>query len=245
MNGRFGAFKKNDQSRSATTKTQEYVAEPRPTEVCRYVFPLNNCGSKQIIIAHDVNQDFAPVFTIEKTGGLGIRISQEGFQSLCNNKDYISEYFGSSEPSYRQESINLSTGEVLQFKQQWGNNLAVLKNTTDEKYQVTFAKQTWDGLKNLLPLLDCILLKMNHFKPEIMKIFIASAKLLKTALPTEYTTQNSPFVNHGNVSEILQNLDFNNLQYDVVQNNLFDSHQMFIELRTLCVKELITYMYYV
>lgn len=245
MNSRFGAYKKNFQSRATTNKTQEYVAEPRPTEVCRFVFPLNNCGSKQVIIAHDVSQDFTPVFTIEKTGGLGVRISQEGYKSLCSNMDYISAYFESSETPYRQEVINLSSTEVLQFKQQWGNNLAVLKNTPDEKYQVTFAKQTWDGLKNVLPLLDCILLKMNHFQPEIMKMFIATAKLMKSTLPTEYTIPNSPYVNLESVSEIFRVMTFNDLGYDVEQNNLFDPHQMFIELRTFCIKELVNYMYFV
>lgn len=218
---------------------------PKPTEICRYVYFVNNCGSKQIGLAYDVNIDFAPVFTIEKTGGYGVRISEEGLRMLWSSCDYITEYFSSDEVKDRREVLALTNSEVLEFKQRWGRNLATFKSLQDDKQQVTIARATWDGLRNLFPLLNLVLEKMLQSRSEVQKLFVSTAKLLKRCVPVEYSMMNSPFLNYDNVSQVVKNLNFSDLEIETSTNHMYDENELFLEMITLCEKELINYMYYV
>jgi hypothetical protein len=241
--GRFVPYKKNNDVKNNNIKQKDRKTEAKPTETCRHVFSLNFSGTKQLILSHDVSQDFAPVITIEKTGSTGIRLSEEAFKMLCVSKDFINEYFSQEELSNRQDIISLTSNEVLELKQQWGNNLAVLKNKHDAANQVTIAKTTWDNLDSLLPLLQYMLEKMCYSQNDYMKLFVACAQLLKKSLPVEYSIPNSPYINEGVVLNTIKNMQLSDLQLDVQDG--VDYEQMFLEMRCVCFNELFHYMYYV
>lgn len=224
-------------------RQKEKKHEAKPTETSRQVFALNFSGTKQLIVGHDVSTDFAPIITIEKTGKGGIRLSEEGFKMLSCSRDFINEYFNQEELSSRHDVIELSSNEVMELKQQWGNNLILLKNKHETTQQVTIAKATWEGLDGLFPLLQYVLEKMGFAQIEYMKLFVLSAQLLKKSLPVEYSNLNSPYINQNVVLNTIKNLQMSDLQLDLVDQSEYEL--MFLEIRTLCVNELFQYMYYV
>jgi hypothetical protein len=88
------------------------LAELKTREICRVIYPLNYCGSKQIIIAMDPSEDFNHVVTISKTGWSGYRLGSEALDVL--NVTYINEFFNQSSEFY--DPLHLSAVDSIEFQ---------------------------------------------------------------------------------------------------------------------------------
>lgn len=209
------------------------MAVLKSPEICRTVFPLNKCGSKQVMVSLDPASDFAPVVTIGRTGWSGIRLSPEVFLELTKRSATITKYF---EGETSEDHVMLSFLEKVEFHNQWGKRLICINTSLDKGELVFLAKSTWESL---VTLFDCILHVVNvmsDWQYDVMNLYVMLAKRVKDELPQELLT-----LRQSDVSNALEKIGFDSLKVSN-SNPLVDLRRCFYELQATCADEICAYL---
>lgn len=97
-----------DQPSKQNTKVE---TSDRTNQVLRHIYPINNSGSKQIIIGSDPEADFKAVIAIRKPGFKGVVLSHEGSAKMVAEIHAIRAAFFDSHTT----NFELGTGEKIEF----------------------------------------------------------------------------------------------------------------------------------
>lgn len=219
------------------------ITELKTREICRVIYPLNNCGSKQIIIAMDPSEEFMPVVTIGKTGWSGYRLGSEALDVLTQNLDYINDFFTQSSEFYAP--LHLSAVDSVEFRKSWGKHMICFTNKLDSQSKVCLAQSTWGGFLEVLPLLHQVNQMYKSWQSEASAVFVAICKYMKTCLPPA-TLEQLPIVEEPTkFRAILKSIAFENITYEGNTNTMLDLQKCFLEIRTFCQEHIASYIPYV
>jgi hypothetical protein len=223
-------------------KLEEVPAEIASHEIFRTVYPLNRCGSKQIIVGADPKAEFSPVIKIGRSGWAGIRLHQDGFKVLCESSDYITSFFDGKIKA--GETFQISATEKVEFCQLYGKNLMFLSTSTGNGDTVCLAKISWIGFVNMIPAINHLVHNIESNQKNMTEIFVAYVKRFKAQTLTVDMSHSTFYLNRQDeFAATLQKIGLGDLQYTV--NESFDASKFFYELQLFCVPEMYAYLPYV
>jgi hypothetical protein len=168
--------------------------------IMRYVYPINNSGSKQLVLGCNPQVDFRPTITLRKPGYKGIDLSHEGSAKLIAQIQTIQEYFANDFNDNDLQPIELQPGELIEFGYFAGKKAIFVKKQEDDSKvgcmiltgnSVHFMADIYDLLKYIFEeltvnsieikrLYDALVVKLNQ-QPDIKK------DLIRTLGPDEIT----------------------------------------------------------
>lgn len=215
-------------------------SELKTREILRVIYPLNNSGSKQIIISLDPTSDFSPIITIGRPGWSGYQLTPETFKVLCEYAEYIDDYF--AHPALQRQYVPISSCDKVEFRKSWGKDLIAITNTLDCDVKVTIAKTTWEGLKRLFPLVKHTLDLYDQWQVDAMLVFMAFAKHLKDNLPQDVFPPGTIVQNSVNFQTVCDRTSLSDLQFDHVFKTNLDMERCFREIQVFCADHLASYL---
>lgn len=220
-------------SKPEPQQQQPYKAAEEPAvktrEVMRHFFPANKSGGKVISIALDPTTGFEPVVTISKLGSSGVRLDQQAFEELCNNADFLRGYFSSDSP-YGQ--MQMSADITINFTTSYKKPVFVLTqgSQTAHETSVVLAKETWEYMYTLLPMLVHIHKKLAQQTPIVNQYFCDLCKILRS----ESRQPPGP----KEVEEMLFNMRPSDVVQDCLEEQPADPTLLFYELLNFCVYDI-------
>jgi hypothetical protein len=219
------------------------IPDIKSHEIFRTIYPLNRCGSKQVIIGADPKLEFAPVIKIGRSGWNGIRLNQETFKVLCDSVEYISSFFDGKNSS--SESFQISATETVEFRQQYGKNLLVLSSSVDNGETVCLAKTTWTGLVQLLPAINHCIFTIDMNQKNINDLFVALVKKIKgsTYVPDCMNITSYYLNKPDDFAATARSIKYEDLHYEC--SNDFDAVKCFYEIQAFCAPEIYSFIPYV
>lgn len=146
---------------SGTTKNQLETSD-RTKQLLRSVYPINQSGSKQIVIGADPDADFKPVISIRKPGYKGVILSPGASSKFIAGLEEFLYYCVVEESGVK--SVQLSEKEMLEFDVfQNKKALYIRKDLGDGKVATIiltgatlfFLGEIYELLKHAFDTLDC------------------------------------------------------------------------------------------
>lgn len=225
----------------AIKKQDDLTPEIKSHDIMRTFYPLNRCGSKQVIVGADPKNEFSPVMMIGRIGWTGIRLSPEALKALCDSSDYINAYFDGQNKD--PEPFQISATENIDFKYQYGRNLITLSSTLDSQ-TVVIAKPTWSGLVNLLPAINHEMNYIEKNKKNMKLLFIAYVKFLSYTLVPPDMNHTQFYVNKlDDFAAMARRIHLEDLQHGC--DKQFNVEKCFYELQAFCTSDMYSYLPYV
>lgn len=219
------------------------VAELKTREICRVIYPLNKCGSKQVIIAMDPAEDFHPVVTIGKAGWSGFRLDSEALDILMQNLDYINDFFNT--PSVFASPLHLNAVDSIEFRRNWGKQILCFSNKMDTQFKVCIGKPTWEGFLEILPLLHQVKCMYKRWQSDALAVFIGICKYMKNCLPAA-VIEKLPIVEDSlTFNNVLRRCSYENITFEGNPDTLLDLKKCFLEIRIFCQEHIASYIPYV
>lgn len=144
-----------------TTKNQLETSD-RTKQLLRSVYPINQSGSKQIVIGADPDADFKPVISIRKPGYKGVILSPGATSKFITGLEEFLHYCVAEDSGVK--SVQLSEKEMLEFDIfQNKKALYIRKDLGDGKVATIiltgatlfFLGEIYELLKHAFDSLDC------------------------------------------------------------------------------------------
>lgn len=222
------------------------LAEKQTSEIFRVIFPINKCGSKQIILALDPSLDFQPVITVGKPGWSGVRLTLDAWLTLRGMADNISKFFnGELDASlYTNSIVQLGSTEKISFKHNWGKNLLQISEGQEHDSlinNVTIAKTTWDGLLNILPCINHELVNLEMWQPILLELFVTYVKKIKQCFPQDMFGSDSQ-LHQNDYEAIVKQITLDSLDFTQASDTNMDIQKAFNELQAFCRSEMANYL---
>lgn len=217
------------------------VAFIKHTELYRTHFPLNKCGSKQLIVAMDPSLDFETVITIGQPGWSGVRLSKHSFLVMMDSSDMINHFFKTGESMLKNNTFALSATEKLEFRSQWGKPMLVLSSSVEGGASITLAKVTWEGLLKLRSHILHTEELVSQAQGDVFHMFLQIVAAVKLRLPTEESNVSPNTDKMEVISQIIQSLTFKDIEdISLGKSHHFESHPItgFYELQSYCKAEI-------
>lgn len=219
------------------------LAQLKTREICRVIYPLNNSGSKQVIVGLDPAADFQPVITLGKPGWSGFRMSLESFTELSTVIPYINDYF--KNPSEQLPSIHLSAIDDIEFRRGWGRPVICITNKIDGSVKVSLAQTSWEGLVKLMPLLALVTSNFTASQADALAVFVGLSQRLKACLPDPVLEALPIIDNEKMFHDILESITWDSISYTSRPDTTLNLELCFLELKAFCVEHLASYIPFV
>jgi hypothetical protein len=205
----------------------------------RTIMPLNNSGSKQIMVSMDPDRFFDTFITIGRPGWSGIRLTVDAWEALVQSTNQINSFFkgGYNQDNFKQ-FINLSPTEKIEFRSQWGKPVIQLSTSVDGGAIMTLADVTWEGLVKLTKYINFIIFDHKEIRSETLDILEKFAEVVYQRLPAN----ESLLAHKANILEvkhnIIQSLTFSDLNIKKIATFKFHPRVAFFELQSFCARQI-------
>jgi hypothetical protein len=224
-------------------RREQYAQEPsskfkteKSRELLRCVYPANPSGSKAISLGLDPGLDFEPVVHLYKAGFPGVRFEAHAFDDLCNNADFIRNYF-------QGKSVE-GTGQL-----QFANNVTMKFTTCIGKPAVEFTgdmesanerrviitAETWLYVYDMLPLLRRVFYTLQNATPHVLRLY---GEIVVHARANYNLKNTAPACILQDVKNYLNGLDMPLLTKDMAEDSGLDRPRVFFEIIHFCLYDI-------
>lgn len=224
-NGQSFVIRSTPQKDQPAKQNSKFDTSDRTNQVLRHIYPINNSGSKQIIIGSDPEADFKAVIAIRKPGFKGVILSHEGSAKLLTEIQAIRAAFFDSPTTI----FELGPGEKIEFGTFMSHkSIFIKKDLGDSKYaNIILNAITFLYLMDISDLLKYVFDKITCSAPEIKKMHDSMIARVQQEAEGKSDFDKKLFVKTLSPCQI---------ELEITAN--IDFCRLFLELRKVCELEL-------
>jgi hypothetical protein len=230
-NGKFYAPRANQagqqREQQPNKKTNSsFETSDRTKQIMRHVYPINNSGSKQLIIGVDPQDGFKPVITIRKPGFRGVVLSHEGSKMFLNELQALYGYCTSDSTERDLKPLELNSGESVEFGYSMEKKaIFIKKDLGDSQYaNIILTGSTLLFIADLYDLLQYIFDVLLFNSDEIKQVY----NMMLAKLQLQPSTK----------KHLIKTLSPGDINF-TTENQSIDYSRVFLELRKYCELELL------
>jgi hypothetical protein len=219
------AGQQREQQPKQKTNTS-FETSDRTKQIMRHVYPINNSGSKQLVIGVDPQADFKPVITIRKPGFRGVVLSHEGSLMFLNELQTLYGYCTSDSTERDLKPLELNSGECVEFGYSMDKKaIFIKKDLGDSQYaNIILTGSTLLFIADLYDLLQYIFDVLLFNSIEIKQVY----NMLLAKLQLQPATK----------KHLIKTLSPGDINF-TTENHSIDYSRVFLELRKYCELELL------
>jgi hypothetical protein len=205
---------------------KSFETSDRTKQIMRHIYPINNSGSKQLVIGCDPQADFQPIITIRKPGYRGVVLSHEASKALLDEFEELYLYCNDDSTDKDRKSLELTQVETVDFGYSMQKKAIFIKKDLGDSQHasIILSGSTLMFIADLFDLIKYIFDLLRFNSSEIKNLYdMMHAEL-----------QRDP----ANKKQLLKTLDPNDTNFNPL-NRTIDYARVFLELRKYCELELL------
>jgi hypothetical protein len=228
-NGKFFGTRNNQagpQREQQQQSKKSFETSDRTKQIMRHIYPINNSGSKQIVIGCDPQADFRPAITIRKPGYRGVVLSHEGSKMLLDEIQVLYAYCNGDSDDKDLKQLELNQGETVDFGYSMQKKAIFIKKDLGDSQHANMIL-TGSTLMFIADLFDLILYifdLLTYNADKIKNLY----DMMQAKLQLEPATK----------KQLIKTLEPNDMNY-TPPNLSMDYARAFLELRKFCELELL------
>jgi hypothetical protein len=207
-----------------TPNKEQNISKIKTREIMRCIYPINNCGSKQVIISFDVEADFMPTLTIGKTGWSGLTMTPDVFTKFHEVMPRVHKFFTNKDHA-SNEKFFINHDLYVETKFQWNKKMISLNSEIRPDMAIVLTQPTWESLIAHIPLISHIMQKYQLAQNEVNQVYKAMMDVAREASQQKQ-----------NAIDALMKLTYNDLYPYLELISSIDTLRVFLELRTTCLE---------
>lgn len=166
--------------------------------ILRHVYPINNSGSKQLVIGHNPGAGFKPTITIRKPGFKGVSLNHKASGRFLEELVTLHGYFENENKSEPVQPINLDLGAIVELDYFAGKK-AIFVKVEEEDSKVGCVILTAASINFIVAmkdLLQFIFARLNETAADVERLYFTmqglvhaqpdiKEKILKSLMPSD------------------------------------------------------------
>ena len=214
--------------------TKKFQAE-KTRDLLRCVYPANPSGSKVISLGLDPSLDFEPVVNLYKAGFPGVKFEAHAFDELCNNADFVRNYFQGA--AVESGQMQISNNIIMKFTSCFGKPaIEFIKHMESENERsVVITADTWLYIYDMIPLLRRVFLTLTNASASVNLLF---KNILDHTTNNYRLAPNTPTAILQDVKNFLHSMDAEEITKNMAEG--LDKPRIFYEIIHFCLYDFAT-----